>query len=241
MRAPRLLVAVATGLLLALPALAEDFPALTGRVVDAADVIPADETQHLEALLAAHERETGNQIVVATLPALGGRTIEETGVALGRHWQIGQQGKDNGVLLVVAPTERAVRIEVGYGLEGVLPDAIAKVIIESSILPRFRAGDLPGGIRRGAEDIVAVLSGKGETAIPPPAPPRTEPWIPEWLPILIIVALFVVMSLAGNFGAGRRRGYRSSPSDSGWSSGSSGGGFSGGGGSFGGGGSSGRW
>ena len=145
--------------ILAFPASAQDFPPLTGRVVDQANVIPPEEERALDAMLAAHEAKSTNQVVVATVSSLGGRPIEDYGVALGRAWKIGQTDKNNGVILLVAPNEREVRIEVGYGLEGELTDAISKVIIEGSILPRFKAGDIPGGVRRGTEDIVAVLGG----------------------------------------------------------------------------------
>ena len=100
--------------------------------------------------------------MVVTLKSLQGLTIEDYGVRLGRHWQIGQKGTNNGVLLIVAPNERKVRIEVGYGLEGTLTDAVAKFIIENSILPRFRANDVPDGVWRGADDIVHVLSGNAD-------------------------------------------------------------------------------
>ena len=108
------------------------------------------------------EAKTTDQFVVVTLKSLQGTSIEDYGYRLGRHWQIGQKDKNNGVLLIVAPNERKVRIEVGYGLEGTLTDAISQLIIQNSILPRFKAGDFPGGIKRGVEDIVQVLSGDAE-------------------------------------------------------------------------------
>jgi uncharacterized protein len=135
------------------------FPALSGRVVDEADILPDRARVELISRLATLEAKTSDQLVVVTLRSLRGRTIEQYGIALGRHWQIGQKGKNNGVLLIVAPNERKVRIEVGYGLEGVLPDAVAKYIIEQAILPHFRASDAAGGIARGADDIIRVLTG----------------------------------------------------------------------------------
>jgi uncharacterized protein len=138
------------------------FPPLTGRVVDEANLLDATAKADLDSKLAALEAKTTDQLVVVTVRSLGGRTIEEYGYRLGRTWAIGQKDKNNGVLLIVAPNERKVRIEVGYGLEGALPDAIANLIIQNSILPRFRANDYPGGIARGADDIIKVLSGDAE-------------------------------------------------------------------------------
>ena len=106
--------------------------------------------------------KTSDQLVVVTLKSLQGTSIEDFGYQLGRHWQVGQKGKNNGVLLIVAPNERRVRIEVGYGLEGTLPDAVFKLIIENSIIPRFRANDFPGGIVRGVDDIISILTGDAE-------------------------------------------------------------------------------
>src|SRR5262249_22820108 len=110
--------------------------------------------------LADLEAKTSRQLVVVTVKSLEGRGIEDYGVRLGRAWQIGQKGKNNGVLLIVAPTERKVRIEVGYGLEGELTDAVSKLIIEQRILPLFRQNNMTGGIVAGTEEIIQVLSGK---------------------------------------------------------------------------------
>ena len=135
------------------------FPELTGRVVDGAGILDAATREQLEKLSADLEAKTTDQLVVVTLKSLQGTSIEDYGYQLGRKWQIGQKDRNNGVILIVAPNDRRVRIEVGYGLEPTLTDAISSVIIQSSILPRFRAGDFAGGVRRGAEDIVQVLSG----------------------------------------------------------------------------------
>ena len=156
------LVAAALALAaLAAPTVAQtiDFPVLSGRVVDEADILTDRARVELISKLATLEAKTSDQLVVVTLRSLRGQTIEQYGVALGRRWQIGQKGKNNGVLLIVAPSERKVRIEVGYGLEGVLPDAVAKYIIEQTILPHFRARDFTGGISRGADDVIRVLTG----------------------------------------------------------------------------------
>jgi uncharacterized protein len=148
-------------LLFAPAALAQDydFPQLTGRVVDEANILdPATEID-IDTKLEELEKKTSTQFVVVTLKSLRGRTIEEYGYRLGRHWGIGQKGTNNGVLLIVAPNERKVRIEVGYGLEGTLTDAITSVIIQGTILPRFRTGDYQGGIRDGVNAVLEVLSG----------------------------------------------------------------------------------
>ncbi len=136
-----------------------DFPALTGRVVDGANLLsPADE-QELTDELRALEDKSSDQVVVVTLPSLQGYSIEDYGYRLGRNWGIGTAKLNNGVLLIVAPNERKVRIEVGYGLEGTLTDALSKIIIENAILPKFRAGDYAGGIKDGVADIIKVLTG----------------------------------------------------------------------------------
>src|SRR5581483_6572685 len=135
------------------------FPALTGRVVDDADLLsPADE-QELTDELKALEDKSSDQLVVVTLPSLQGYPIEDYGYRLGRNWGIGTAKLNNGVLLIVAPNEHRVRIEVGYGLEGTLTDALSKIIIENAILPKFRAGDYAGGIKDGVSDIIKVLTG----------------------------------------------------------------------------------
>jgi uncharacterized protein len=132
-------------------------PELTGRVVDAANMLPADREQALTRQLEALEREAGPQFVVVTVPSLGGRTIEELGVDLGRRWGIGDRRRHDGVLLIVAPNEREVRIEVGYGLEASLRDERCREIIDRDMLPRFRRGDFEGGIEAGSAAIIARL------------------------------------------------------------------------------------
>jgi uncharacterized protein len=237
------------------------FPALTGRVVDEAGLLDAAARAQLEQTLVELEAKTTDQLVVVTLKSLQGTSIEDYGYQLGRHWQIGQKDKNNGVLLIVAPNERKVRIEVGYGLEGTLTDAISSFIVQNSILPRFKAGDFAGGIRRGVEDIVQVLSGDAEeyreranTSAERAMSVEDAIVIAFFLFIAAIIILNVLAGVLQGLTGKRRRGRHgrwghSIPviigpsSDGGWSSGSSssGGGFSGGGGSFGGGGSSGSW
>jgi uncharacterized protein len=145
-------------LLFALPAYAEpQFPALTGRVVDAANILSPEQEQEIDAKLAALETQSQRQLVVATLPDLQGYEISDYGYQLGRHWGLGDKQRNDGALLIVAPKERKVRIEVGYGLEGILTDALSSVIINQDIVPRFRAGDYPGGIAAGVDRLVAQL------------------------------------------------------------------------------------
>lgn len=199
--------------------------------------------------LEALESKTADQLVVVTLPSLQGYEIEEFGYRLGRHWGIGQAGTNNGVLLIVAPNERKVRIEVGRGLEGDLPDAMAKLIIENAILPRFRAKDFPGGIAAGVRDITDVLSGDAE-AVRLRSVKRNKHddivaiiILAIWVLIFIFVIWSIVQSARQGVKGGKGKkstGWVFGPGGSsrgGWS----GGGFSGGGGSFGGGGASGGW
>src|SRR5579864_2864280 len=140
-------------------AFALDFPQLTGRVVDQAGVMSADSRSAVEAKLKDLEDKSGIQLVVATVKSLQGSDIETYANQLFRAWKLGQTQKNNGVLLLVAPAEHKVRIEAGYGLEGTLTDALSSVIIASAIIPRFKAGDFSGGIERGVDGIINVLSG----------------------------------------------------------------------------------
>src|SRR5271154_6655993 len=137
---------------------AADFPALTGRVVDQAGVLSATTRADLEAKLAALEQKSGIQLEVATVATLGGQEIEPYANDLFRQWKLGEAKKNNGVLFLVAPKEHKVRIEVGYGLEGTLTDAISKIIILNAVAPRFKAGDFDGGVSRGVADIITVLT-----------------------------------------------------------------------------------
>ena len=223
-------------------------PALTGRVVDRAELLDAGQEAELSHLLAGHEQATGNQLVVVTLPDLGGRSIEETGLTLGREWGIGQQGRDNGALLIVAQAERRIRIEVGYGLEDRLTDAQSALIIHNLIAPAFRQGDFAGGIRAGVEGMIQVIGGEPmEGYLPALGQPAQEQ---PPLPVLIIVFLvmLVVIGIGGGRG-GRGRQARSVMAAAalgallgrGGGGGFGGGGFGGGGGGFGGGGASGGW
>ncbi|MFL0356049.1 TPM domain-containing protein [Erythrobacter sp. GH1-10] len=153
-----LLILAAAGALLASPLAAQpEFPELTGRVVDNADIIPPDVEAQLTAKLEALETQSQRQLVIATVPSLDGYVIEDYGYQLGREWGLGDEERNDGALLLVAPNERKVRIEVGYGLEGYLTDALSHLIIQNRILPRFREGDMPGGIVAGTDAIIEQL------------------------------------------------------------------------------------
>lgn len=235
------------------------FPMLTGRILDEAGLIKADDYTAIIEELTALEKKSTDQVVVVTLKSLQGYPIEDFGYQLGRKWGIGQKDKDNGILLIVAPNERKVRIEVGRGLEPVMTDALSKLIIENAILPEFRRGDLSAGIRAGVRDIKDVLLGDAEAVKERAREARSADDLDIWSIILIVfwicVVLFVVYAIVQSISnapqaVSGRRGRRGTPvivpGDSGgwgggWSGGNGGGGWSGGGGDFGGGGSSGSW
>lgn len=153
----RLLLALLL-LIAPLPAAAQAFPELTGRVVDQADLLPPQAEAELTERLAALERRTTDQLVIVTVDSLHGRAIAGYTRDLGNHWGIGTAEKDNGVILLVAPHERRVRIAVGYGLEHVLTDEEADEIVERDLLPCFREADWYGGIDAGSRSIAARLS-----------------------------------------------------------------------------------
>jgi uncharacterized protein len=238
---------------------APTFPPLTGRVVDDAHVLPPDVQADLTAKLAALEAKTGRQLVVVTLPSLQGYDIEDYGYQLGRAWGIGQKDKDTGVLFIIAPSEKKVRIEVGYGLEPVLTDALSSVILQEQVLPKFRSGDVAGGVVAGTDALVQQLgldpaAAQANAAQAERSPPRRHH---EGLGALVSF-LLVIFVLGGVFRGGRRGGGmgwilplmflggmgggdRRDDDWGGGGGGGDGGGFSGGGGSFGGGGASGGW
>ena len=261
-RDARSLATLALGLFLCLFAAvahaAPTFPPLTGRVVDNAHVLSADVQQQLTGQLADLEAKTGRQLVVVTLPSLQGYAIEDYGYQLGRAWGIGQKGQNNGALFIVAPSEHKVRIEVGYGLEPVLTDALSSVILQEKVLPKFRSGDIQGGVVDGTQAIIQQLSlpddqAKAQVAQAEQAPPR-----PHVNPIgaifTLIVLFWILSSFIGALGGRRGGGFGGAwwllplllsggGRRDGWGGGGGfgGGGFSGGGGGFGGGGSSGSW
>ncbi|MES2157701.1 MAG: TPM domain-containing protein [Pseudomonadota bacterium] len=243
-------------------ALGQTFPKLAGRVVDDAALLSPAQEQALTAKLAGLEQQSGRQLVVATIPDLQGYDIADYGYRLGRAWGIGDKAKNDGALLIVAPAERKIRIEVGYGMEGVLTDALSSQIIRTAITPRFKAGDMPGGIDAGADEIGKLMllspdEAKARAAAAEAAQRQDSGngggggMLFIWAIILIVI--FVAMA-AGRRGGGGGKGqrYRSGsggppiilwgPGDfgggggSGWGGGG-GGGWGGGGGFSGGGGS----
>lgn len=237
-------------LLLAAPARAADlkFPPLTGRVVDGAGILSASTIGELDEMLAQHEKNSGEQVVLVTLDSLQGHSIEDYGYQLGRYWGIGQKGKNTGAILIVAPHERKVRIEVGYGLEGQLTDALSRVIIESKITPQFRSGDFNAGVLAGTASILRALGDDAAANLhpePEPVPQSSRdigPWvIPGFMLIYFLIVVFINLRRRRHPYLMHRGGpYSGSGGFFGGGS-SNGGGFSGGGGSFGGGGASGSW
>ncbi len=245
------------------------FPALTGRVVDQAELLTPEIETSITTKLAQLETDTGDQFVVVTLDSLQDYEIEDYGYRLGRAWGIGNSENDSGVLLIVAPNERKVRLEVGYGLEPVLTDALSNQIIQTDILPAFRDGGYARGIENGVDAVIAQLRldpAEAQARAAEAAPSEAEAPIFPGIIIALIFIFFVLSLLRGIGRRGRKRGARRSGIDpilvwgaaeilsnvsrgssrgssgSSWgSSGSSFGGFSGGGGSFGGGGASGGW
>lgn len=242
--------------------LAQSFPALTGRVVDAANMLSPVQEQDVTTRLSALEKQSGRQLVVATVPDLQGYDIADYGYRLGRAWGIGSKAKNDGALLIVAPNEHKVRIEVGYGLEGVLTDALSSQIVRNSIVPKFKGNDYPGGILAGVTAISTILTLPPDEARARAAlaakeeEKRSNGGDPGGFIIILFILFFFVlpMILRGRngrsynsgivpailWGAAMGSGNRSS----GWGGGGGfgdGGGFSGGGGSFGGGGASGGW
>ncbi len=199
-------------------AFGQDFPVLSGRVVDTAGMMTRAQAEALQARLAAHEASSSDQIVVATVPNLQGYEIADFANRLARHWGIGREGENNGVVLLVARDERQVRIEVGYGLEGTLTDALSRIVIENDILPRFRSGDFAGGIDAGADAVVAILSGNADEVRA--RAERNAGWngagVDDWISLAVVLFILAtafgplaLMLLARVFGkklpGGRRR------------------------------------
>ena len=188
------------------------YPALTGRVVDGANILSAQTRTDLTAKLADLEQKSQIQLVVATVPDLQGQEIEPFANDLFRTWRLGVEKKDNGVLLLVAPKEHKVRIEVGYGLEGTLTDAISKLIIVNAIAPRFKAGDFNGGVTRGVDDIITTLT--TDSSEWQKKPDLRDPDADSaWIEIAIFVAfliMFVIVARSVSRG-GRPGGYVVTP------------------------------
>ena len=235
-------------------------PALRGRVNDYAGVMSQDQVRSLETRLAQFEQETGHQVAVLTIPTLDGEDIEGFSIRVAESWKIGKKGFDNGVILVVAVKDRRLRLEVGYGLEGVLPDAIAKRITGEYIVPRFRSQDFAGGIIAGTDAVLKVIKKE-----PLPESARKKGSDPgsglnSFAMLAITIAVLALMAFASTGNRRRNsmwatRGRHRGPmifggpggfggggfGGGGFGGGSDGGGFSGGGGSFGGGGASDSW
>lgn len=211
----RLLILLAlAGAWLAAPLAAQpQFPELTGRVVDNADILTPEAEAALTAKLEVLETQTQRQLVVATVPDLQGYDISDYGYQLGRAWGLGDAERNDGALLLVAPNDRKVRIEVGYGLEGYLTDAFSALIIQNAILPRFRENDYPGGIMAGTDAIIAQLQLPPEEAAKLAAEAGNARESDGGFPFGVLIWLafifffFVLPMLAGR---SRRRKYRSS-------------------------------
>ncbi|MGL4494486.1 MAG: TPM domain-containing protein [Beijerinckiaceae bacterium] len=251
-------------LLICNSAFAQTFPALTGRVVDAASIIDAANEISLDQKLKAHEDKTSDQIVIATIASLEGYDIADYANRLFRHWKLGQAKTNNGVLILVAPNERKIRIEVGYGLEGSLTDAVSRVIIAGAIAPKFKQNDYAGGLQAGTDAVIGTLTGDDEWQQRAKLR-NVDSGRPEFPLILFIVIIILVFFILPNFfrarqaaNAGKYHRTRNGrwivlPAPTNWSGGGYsggggwsggggfGGGFSGGGGSSGGGGASGDW
>ena len=172
------------------PVSALDVPLLTGRVVDLAHVLPSSTAESLTARLTALEGQSNNQVAVLTIPSLEGESVEEFSHRVATTWKLGRKGTDNGVLLLVAIKERKVRIEVGYGLEGVLTDVRSAQIIRNEIVPRFRTGDMSGGVLAGTNAIVKTIEGTYQASEHSP-PQRQESTVVEQVVVAVIVGLFV--------------------------------------------------
>ena len=166
-----------------------DVPPLTGRVVDLAHVLPNPAIESLSTRLAAHEAQSSNQVAALIIPSLEGESLEEFSHRVATTWKLGQKGTDNGVLLLVAIGERKVRIEVGYGLEGVLTDIRSAQIIRNEIVPRFRAGDIPGGVIAGVNAILKTIEGTYQAS--EKAAPRQESDVIGQVVVAVIIGLLV--------------------------------------------------
>jgi uncharacterized protein len=232
------------------------------RINDYAGALAPADRDRLEQLLARAEAKSGNQIVVAIFPSLGGESLEDYSVRLAEAWRVGQKGLDNGAILLVFVRDRKMRIEVGYGLEGTLTDAVSAAILANEVAPRFRDGRMADGIGAGLEAILAAIAGTYRAPVRPPASRGPDPLTIFLMTFVgVVVVAIVVASLKESARTrsrgwtGDRRGWGRRPRDTGWyggwpgggfpsggsGGGSSGEGFSGGGGSFGGGGASGSW
>lgn len=262
----QVLILLSAALLMPVTAQAQTFPALTGPVVDGANILPPETEARIAQKLVALKAQSQREVTVVTLASLEGYEISDFGYRLGRHWGLGDKVRNDGAILIVAPNERKLRIEVGYGLEPVLTDGLSFLIIKRQIVPRFKAGDMPGGVEAGTDAIIQQLTLPADQAQQIAEQANAKP-APEGIPLgmiiwLIIFVLFFVLPLIRRAGGGRghHRGsgigsvivwevlnaaaHSAHSGGGGWSGGGGGGGggsWGGGGGSFGGGGASGSW
>ncbi len=162
-----------------LPAAALDVPPLSGHIVDQAHALPSPVAERLSAELAAHEAETSNQVAVLIIPSLEGEPLFDFSHRVATAWKLGQKGTDNGVLLLVSTKDRKIRLEVGYGLEGVLTDARSAQIIRNEIVPRFRAGDVPAGVTAGVHAVLRTIEGTYRAPEHPEAIPSSSETFPN--------------------------------------------------------------
>ncbi|MEP6784370.1 MAG: TPM domain-containing protein [Sphingomonadales bacterium] len=208
-------VAVLALLFFAAPAFAQTFPPLSGRVVDAANLLQPDQKAALEAKLEGIEKTTGHQVVVATIPDMQGYPLEDYGYRLGRAWQLGDKERDDGLLILLAPNnpvgQRGPRIEVGYGLEPLVTDAYSSIVANTIMTPRLRAGDIAGALDAGVDAIAEQIKLTPEEAAKRTADlaakqksSKGEVNISAFL-FWIVIILFVILPLVGRMaGRGRR-------------------------------------
>lgn len=204
--------------LLAMPAAAQTFPKLTGRVVDQAEIIPPAEEAALTTQLEALETKTGHQFVVATVKDLEGNDVADYGYKLGREWKIGDEAKDDGVVFLIAPNERRMHIAVGYGLEPVLTDAMSGRIIRDTVTPLFKDGDMPGGIQAGVNAIAEQIQLTPEEAAARAAQIEAEERdraddgdIGGLIFVAVIIFFFFVLPILANLGRKGKKRRKNSP------------------------------
>lgn len=221
-------------------------PTLTGPVIDEVGYLTRDDRKELMQLLYDFNRRGKAQLQVLIVPDLQGYPIEEASIQITDKWQLGEKKKDNGILFLIAAQERAMRIEVGQGLEGAIPDITAKRIISDQVIPMFRAKRYSAGIVVGVHEILRLAD--KEFADERNLKEEGGGGLGD-IPVLVIIAVLIIISILGRFGGGRGRFYGGGGGGwggggfggGGWSSGGGGGGWSGGGGGFSGGGASGNW
>lgn len=224
---PLMAVAV-VGAMAALPARPD------GYVTDAAGTLSASVERTLESLMTELDRKTGAQIAVVTAASLDGRDVAEAAESLFRQWAIGRKGKDDGLLLLVSPSDRKARIEVGYGLEGLIPDGRAGRVLDEQAMPRFRAGDMEGGIVRAAVSLAGIVAADRGVRLTgaPASRPDAGKEMPLWLAILLAIVFgyfvmkhpWLLLLLLSGRGGGRGMGGGGFGGFGGFGGGSSGGG-----------------